>query len=66
MRNANVRVVLELDDEPGSATRITDYHCSAASADLIANVEAKGGNISWHVRNGIACSDADVDELDGG
>lgn len=46
----------DIGDQLGSWTRQSDYRICSASAALLADVEARGGNISWERVGGVCCT----------
>ena len=62
MEMANVSIVGDaVDDMDGSWTRESDYTIRPATAALLAEVDAKGGNIGWSTRGGVACTRDEAD-----
>ena len=49
------------DDVAHEVARETQFLTIPATAALIAEVELRGGAISWTVVNGIACTDAEAE-----
>jgi hypothetical protein len=65
MENANILIVSwggEPPDDGSAWTRGHDYRVRPATAALLAQVEAEGGNIGWREAGGVACTVAESEE----
>jgi hypothetical protein len=67
MKQAGLRVVDELTinshgDVGEDETLSSLYSIRSATAALIADVEARGGDIGWHSANGVCCTRTEYEE----
>lgn len=55
---------VDASDQLGSWTRESNMRITSATQSMLALIESHGGGCGWHIRNGVACTREEAEQID--